>query len=66
MAKCPECGGEMVSKMKRKICETCGLSLTSSEYDHMWDKIRDERFTNERKQNRNHADYLKWYESKKA
>ena len=64
MAKCPECGGNIISKMKRKICETCGLALTPSEFDREWDKIREQRYEEERSQNRNrNKDYLKWYES---
>ena len=62
---CPECGGKMVSKMKRKICETCGLSLTGSEYDRMWDKIRESKREKNRVSHSKHSDYLKWYESSK-
>jgi ribosomal protein L37AE/L43A len=65
MAKCPECGGNMKSRSKRKICETCGLSLSGGEYDRMWDKINDQKFRDERQARNKHRDYLKWYESHK-
>ena len=64
MAICPECGGSMTSKSKRKICETCGLSLTGSEFDRMWDKIRESKREKKIYQSK-HNDYLKWYESSK-
>ena len=65
MALCPECGGMMTSKMKRKICETCGLSLSGSEYDKMWDKIRESKREKVGSSRDNHRDYLNWYESSK-
>lgn len=65
MAKCPECGGNMVSHAKRKICETCGLSLTGTEYDRLWDKIRESKREKNEKSRSKHRDYLKWYESSK-
>ncbi|MCF2140262.1 MAG: hypothetical protein K9W44_09440 [Candidatus Lokiarchaeota archaeon] len=65
MAKCPECGGNMISRMKRKICETCGLSLTGSEYDKAWDKIREHTNDDAHHRHRMKMEYLKWYESSK-
>lgn len=66
MGKCPECGGNMISKMKRKICETCGLSLNGTEYDKAWDKVRDTiRTGDDDKKRKRNSDYLKWYESSK-
>ncbi|MHA1720677.1 MAG: hypothetical protein ACTSXK_14235 [Promethearchaeota archaeon] len=66
MARCPECGGEMVSKNKRKICETCGLALTPSEYDREWDKIRASKYDrDEDLQKKRKREYLHWYESSK-
>ncbi len=65
MARCPECGGIMTSQMKRKTCETCGLSLSGSEYDHAWDKVRDQGRDEENQKRRRDREYLKWYESKK-
>ena len=65
MAKCPECGGNIVKGQKRKICETCGLALTPSEYDKEWDKIRERGFEDDRSQRQKNRDYLKWYESTK-
>ncbi|MHA1673333.1 MAG: hypothetical protein ACTSYI_06875 [Promethearchaeota archaeon] len=55
----------MTSQMKRKTCETCGLSLSGSEYDHAWDKIRDQGRDEENQKRRRDREYLKWYESKK-
>ncbi len=65
MARCPECGGEMVSHMKRKVCETCGLSLTGSEYDREWDKIRETQEESDQEKRRRQREYLDWLESKK-
>lgn len=65
MAKCPECGGEMISKSKRKICETCGLSLTGSQYDSAWDKIRESARDEEDSSRKRNREYLNWYESSK-
>ena len=65
MATCPECGGLMVSKMKRKICETCGLSLTEFEYERMWDKIKDEKVDKQTQRKKDQSEYLSWYLSKK-
>ena len=64
MARCPECGGYMKTRMKRKVCETCGLSLSPSEYDHEWSKIRDSQYE-EKDKKRRQNDYLKWYQSSK-
>ena len=63
--KCPECGGIMRSENKLKICETCGLSISGAEYDRMWDKLHDERFTQDDVRAKQRKEYLKWYESKK-
>ncbi len=65
MARCPECGGNMTSQMKRKICESCGLSLSGSEYDKEWDKIRSQRYAKNDEKKRKQSDYLKWYQSSK-
>lgn len=55
----------MISRAKRKICETCGLSLSGTEYDRLWDGIKEsKREKNENSQNK-HREYLKWYESSK-
>lgn len=66
MAKCPECGGNMISRMKRKICETCGLSLSGTEYDHAWERNRDQMPEDDNKKHKRNQEYLKWYESKKS
>ncbi|MHA1855203.1 MAG: hypothetical protein ACTSWX_12490 [Promethearchaeota archaeon] len=56
----------MVSKNKRKICETCGLALTPSEYDREWDKIRASKYDrDEDLQKKRKREYLHWYESSK-
>jgi len=55
----------MTSQMKRKTCETCGLSLSGSEYDHAWDKVRDQGRDEENKKRKRDREYLKWYESSK-
>ena len=61
MAKCPECGGVMISQMKRKVCETCGLSLTVGEYDRAWDGIKDKAFDKNNPKKKEHNEYLDWY-----
>lgn len=55
----------MTSSMKRKICETCGLSLTGTEYDRMWDRIRESKREKAHNPRKKHQDYLRWYESSK-
>ena len=65
MARCPECGGEMTSFNKRKICQTCGLSLTGTEYDRMWERNRDSRYDEEDQKQRRNKDYMRWYRSSK-
>jgi len=66
MAKCPECGGEMIGKMKRKICETCGLALAPTEYDREWRRIHSSKYTkDEDPESKRKREYLDWYESSK-
>ncbi len=55
----------MQSTNKRKVCETCGLSLSGTEYDRMWDKIRESKREKADSSRSKHSDYLKWYESSK-
>ena len=66
-AKCPECGGEMQSVMKRKTCETCGLSLSGGEYDDLWRKNRDASFKeSDRSKKKRHEEYEDfWRDHKK-
>ena len=61
MAKCPECGGDMIGRMKRKICQSCGLSLSGSEYDKLWDKNRDSMYEEENEKRTRDREYKEWY-----
>jgi transcription initiation factor TFIIIB Brf1 subunit/transcription initiation factor TFIIB len=65
VATCPECGGEMKSVLKRKVCETCGLALWPEEYDALWDKVRDQRWDEEDQKKKKNREYLEWYTSHK-
>ncbi|MHA1475505.1 MAG: hypothetical protein ACTSRX_04670 [Promethearchaeota archaeon] len=66
MARCPECGGNVVGKNKRKICETCGLALTPTEYDREWRSIHSSKYSkDEDPEKKRKREYLDWYESKK-
>ena len=66
MARCPECGGNVVGKNKRKICETCGLAMTPTEYDKEWRTIRSSKFErDEDPEKKKKREYLEWYESSK-
>ena len=64
MAKCPECGGEMVSNLKRKVCETCGLSIWPDDYDTLWEKNREKRDLGENIKKKRQREYLEWYQGK--
>ena len=67
MANCPECGGNVIGKMKKKICETCGLALTPTEFDRAWRKIRETKKygIDEDPNKKRKREYLDWYESSK-
>ena len=45
MARCPECAGNMKYNPDNRlmVCSSCGLSLTRSELDRYWYRIRNER-----------------------
>ena len=65
MPYCPECGGEMGYDplLKRYICKSCGLSLTSQELMELRDKMHDNSDEDERKKKR--KEYLDWWTSRK-
>lgn len=65
MARCPECGGEMTSHLKKKVCESCGLAVTPDDLDNMWDKLHEKKFEDERRKKTQHQEYLEWYQSSK-
>ena len=71
MARCPECAGFMKFQPKTKamVCNSCGLSLTRSELDIYWKKIREGNISDgddfqQKKQRK--KDWLDWYSSSKA
>jgi len=67
MRYCPECGGELhyVSRTKRYVCKSCGLSLTPQELYELREKNRPSYETAEDQHKQQRKDYLKWYLSKK-
>ena len=67
MSYCPECGGEMHydTLLKRYICKSCGLSVTSQELMELRDKLRPERETAEDERKKRRKDYLDWWFSRK-
>lgn len=69
MGNCPECGGEVESINKKKVCTSCGLSLNFSEYDAAWDKNRrrnEDPNMEKRKKQKEHYEWLVKKGSKKA
>lgn len=66
MPYCPECGGEMRydASLRRHICKSCGLSLTSQELMELRDRLRPKGYEpDERKQKK--KEYLDWWFSRK-
>jgi len=67
MPYCPECGGQTQydSTLKRYVCKSCGLSLTSQEIMELQDKLRPDLEEEEEKQKKR-KEYLSWWLSKKG
>ncbi len=65
MSVCPECGGETKydPRVKRYVCQCCGLSLTLEERDKLRESnvLGDEAEEKEKRR----KDYMKWWASKK-
>ena len=69
MGNCPECGGEVETINKKKVCTSCGLSLQPSEYDDAWDKNRkqsDDPNEIKRRKQKEHYEWLVKKGTKKA
>jgi len=68
MPYCPECGGETHydSMLKRYVCKSCGLSLTSQEIMELQDKLRPELENEEERAKKKRKEYLSWWLSKKG
>jgi len=68
MPYCPECGGQTHydTTLKRYICKSCGLSLTSQERMELQDKLRPEFEAEEERQRKKRKEYLAWWLSKKG
>jgi predicted RNA-binding Zn-ribbon protein involved in translation (DUF1610 family) len=66
MNYCPECGGDMIYKrvMKRKVCKSCGLSLTTQELIEIKEKSKNP-IIEEEERKRIRKEYLKWWLSSK-
>ena len=71
MARCPECAGFMkfIPETKAMVCNSCGLSLTRSELENYWRKIKDSNISEEddfhQKKSRR-KEWLDWYSSSKS
>jgi tRNA(Ile2) C34 agmatinyltransferase TiaS len=68
MSYCPECGGQTHydSTLKRYVCRSCGLSLTSQEIMELQDKLRPELENDEERARKKRKEYLSWWLSKKG
>ena len=57
------------SDIKQIVCKSCGLSLTRSELEGYWKKIRNENASeadvSEKKKNRR-KEWLEWYSTSKS
>lgn len=64
---CPECGGEMLYErsIRRYVCKSCGLTLTSQELLVERKKIFERTEEDDRKRERERKEYLKWWLSSK-
>jgi len=71
MARCPECAGSMkyISDIKQLVCQSCGLSLSRTELDTYWKKIRTQNIDNtdelQQKKSRR-KEWLEWYSKSKS
>ena len=53
------------SRLRRYICKSCGLSLTSQELMELRDKLRPERYVDEDKRKKKRKEYLDWWFTRK-
>ena len=67
MPYCPECGGEMHydARLRRHVCKSCGLSVTSQELMELRDKLKPEKETTGNERRKRQKDYLDWWFSRK-
>lgn len=67
MPYCPECGGEMDydARLRRYVCKSCGLSLTSQELMELRDKLRPDKYSDEDERKKKRKEYLDWWFSRK-
>ncbi len=52
-------------RLRRYVCKSCGLSLTSQELIELRDKLRIERSTEEDERKKKRKEYLDWWASRK-
>jgi tRNA(Ile2) C34 agmatinyltransferase TiaS len=67
MPYCPECGGEMSydAHLRRYMCKSCGLSLTSQELMELKDQLQPGKSTDEDERKKRRKEYLDWWFSRK-
>lgn len=68
MSYCPECGGKLlyIPGIKKHVCQSCGLTLTSQELLELRARRYDRGETEEEKRERQRKEYLKWWFSSKG
>lgn len=65
--KCPECQvGELEfnPQLRKYTCNACGIALTKSEAEDMWDDIRFQEDTDDRRE-KQRQEYKDWYFKRK-
>jgi len=67
MTRCPECDGDMEfdPKIRKYVCLECGVALSKTEIDDMWDDIRFKEDPQDKKK-REQEEYRQWLFQKKS
>jgi hypothetical protein len=69
MTRCPECDDgdmEFDPKIRKYVCQSCGIALTKSEIDDDWDDIRFGHEDPVEKKKKEQEEYRKWMFQKKS
>ena len=66
MPKCPDCKSLMIFdyKIRRYVCQGCGVALTKTEIEDQWDEIHNSEDPEE-KRKKEREEYRDWYFKKK-